>query len=609
MFSRKLPRILIPSLILTRVALGVLAWDPVYRALTWDDFTRVDLGMRWAEAPFVSADLVWLPSQTWILGGLFKLTGSLFGGNPMVLAAALNTLCVVLMALVAGWTAWKIAGSTVGSIGVLILLLYSPWGFYISLSGLNEGIYYLAVAMAVAGLVSYQIDGRWHGLLGGVAGVTLGAGTRYEGWWLAVAWGCAVMFVGWRKRVRGEDSASLGVASIAAGIPFLVPVLWLVRNYLEAGDPLAFTRLTAECFESAYGGLPTVLGRFLYYPVSFLKTDLLLLALILFAIWIGRKDPATRVITGVVVGYGLLFYVSGLVSGAVGAFNERFMFGFLVAAAPLTANLVGWLKSRLPWVARAVSLVIVASWAVVTPLRWSNPPIEWSHAPDFLLVMEKLGERAESDATLRVALDPVLNPVFGTPLRVFAGDRIEVTNDMGAESDLFVSKDPWSGSDDGSVALGRFLISRPHAKKIEADPMDCPCSGWVFRDELGNTVNLVENPFPWTEFSSLDPLPGQEATVSTFIEPGIGRVSVELRSLYGHGFNPGRLEVQVRLDGEILSAWDVAEPSRWRKVDFAVLDSGGKLEVAVVALEGIESGWAWGEASTVLIRRVEDLPG
>ena len=108
------------------------------------------------------------------------------------------------------------------------------------------------------------------------------------------------------------------------------------------------------------------------------------------------------------------------------------------------------------------------------------------------------------------------------------------------------------------------------------------------------------------EFDGDDPDAGQEALVWVEV-PRTGemrRARLELRSLYGHGFNPGRLELLVRVDDTVVFSRDIAAPSRWLTVGFPIAPGAGmvRVEVVVRALPGIETGWMWGRASTVLIR-------
>jgi hypothetical protein len=110
------------------------------------------------------------------------------------------------------------------------------------------------------------------------------------------------------------------------------------------------------------------------------------------------------------------------------------------------------------------------------------------------------------------------------------------------------------------------------------------------------------------EFVTDDPTPGQRTGAVKSISQAAYRQrgSVDLRWLYGHGFNRGRMQVLVTLDGVTILEADVGDPSRWTRVEFDVPTGDGtsQLRVDVVALPGIEAGWAWGRASTVLIREL-----
>ena len=74
--------------------------------------------------------------------------------------------------------------------------------------------------------------------------------------------------------------------------------------------------------------------------------------------------------------------------------------------------------------------------------------------------------------------------------------------------------------------------------------------------------------------------------------------------MWGHGFNRGRMSIQVMLDDALVFESDIGDPSRWRSVDFTIPagTEPSELSVSVVALPGIEAGWGWGTASGVLVR-------
>ena len=71
---------------------------------------------------------------------------------------------------------------------MFVIVLFAPWNYFLSLSGLAEPLYFVAITTAAAGLVSWAISGRNASLALGSLGVAAAAAMRYEGWWLAGAW-------------------------------------------------------------------------------------------------------------------------------------------------------------------------------------------------------------------------------------------------------------------------------------------------------------------------------------------------------------------------------------------------------------------------------------
>jgi hypothetical protein len=601
------------ALVGARIWLGALLWSPVYSALTWDDFTRVAIARRWAEFPFVSADLVWLPSQTWLLGSLFWLTGDTFAARPMALVAILNTSLIVLTAVVVGRSAFRLAGSTAGGWIAFVVVLFSPWGFYTSLAGLGEPIYYLGTSLAIAALIRFATRPSPTTPWWGAAAVALAAATRYEGWWLAVAWMAGMFWVIRRDRA-GERLMQKPAARIRRIIPllapFLVPAGWMAYNLAETGNPLEFARRSAEYFSSAYGGPPTIIGRILYYPSALVRADLLLLLIVLGLAALYRRHPVVRLLVSVIVLHGALFLATSLVGSAVGAFNERFMFAFILAATPL----VGFAPAALQRIPRPGRGVVVALATVlviaVTAIRIPDRPTEWSHAPDLLALADAIDRMATEGDPLHISISPEMAAIEATPLTVVAGDRAHITVQpaMSPDADMRIERFPEPGLLP-PTALGRYGVTGPLAPELPRDQTICHCDGWVYTDETGAELDLGDTNLAWTEFAGLDPRPGETTRTATTLAGGLGRASVEVRSLYGHGFNPGRMRVEVVMAGTVVESWDISEPSRWRRIEIDVPPDGAMLEVRVVAQPSIEFGWAWGTASTTLVRPVEDLPG
>lgn len=640
--------LLVIALVGARLVLGWLAWEPGWTALTWDDFTRVQLARQWAVNPVAVPDLVWLPLHTWVLGLAFLVFGSLFEQSPMALAAVVHTVALVAAAAVVGRTAvrllspravWEVRvgdaqprrvivtgltpTSVIGGLLVFAAMLFSPWGFYLSLSGLGETLYYLAVAIAINGIVRWTRQRSVSGLVIAAGGITAGCLLRYEGWWLAVAWAGVLLFSEFRERGFRHIPAAVW---LTAGAPFLVPAAWMVVNLNMTGSPFFFATESARYFLSAYGALESIPARLFYYPLSLLRSAPLLVPGLMALMFINRANPVVRRL-GLVTGVHLaLFYATSLVSSAVGAFNERFMFAFVVALVPVLGTLPDVLSRvpRLPTrrVVAAGLLVIVAT---VTTLRLADRPIEWTHSPDLLSLVEELGEAAPSDRPLAVVIDPRLAAVESTPLRTAHGDRLQiaVADTVGVEGplelppgwDVYLARFPDPSAPNlpwPEDMIGRYGVWGPGAATLDLEEAPCSCVQWELSDETGQSRPLPAGPYAWLEFTTDDPLPDSSVVLGTTLEVPAGSSSgvVELRSTYGHGFNSGRMRVEVRVAGLTVDSWDLSEPSRWRltRFDIAPGVTSVDLEVAVIALSDIEMGWAWGRASTVLVRSVEVGP-
>jgi hypothetical protein len=327
---------------------------------------------------------------------------------------------------------------------------------------------------------------------------------------------------------------------------------------------------------------------------------------------------------GLITGIHLaLFYITSLVSSAVGAFNERFMFAFVVAALPILGTLPALLARVAPApVRRAATIGLVTVGMAVVALRLADRPIEWTHSPDLLTLAEELAAAAPVDRPLRVVIDEEMAVVELTPLRTAYGNRlqVEVADALAVENvaelptgwDLYVTRYPSPSSPAPAVMVGRYAVEGPSADSVDPQPMLCRCSPWVVIDEFGEQFIPPPGPYAWVEFSSDDPPPVAYAGVSTTLTAAAGssRGVIEVRSTYGHGFNPGRIRVEVRAGGAVVAEWDVAEPSRWRRVGFEIPPGSSTidLEVAVITSAEIESDWSWGKASTVLVRSVEVMP-
>ena len=599
-------------------------WKPGWSALTWDDFTRVDIAQTWAERPFVAGgNLVWLPLQTWIYGLGFTVTRDRFDDNPMLLAALINAVATAGAALLVGRTAWLLFGSAVGGLGAFAAVLFAPWAVFTSLSGLSEPLYYFAVATVIWALAARQSGGGLGTLALGSLGVGAAAAVRYEGWLLAPAWlaivGITLLPPEWARPSCLVRALWRGrTVLVVAAAPFLVPAGWMALNAARRGNPLAFRQATAAMFES-FGGVDlfaSVVDRLAYYPRGLLHSAPLLCPLLVVLTVVGaRHAPRSRLLTALVTLHFGLFYLTSLLAPSVGAFTERFMFAFVLALAPLLGMVPSLLVRVRPWRARpALAALLLVLLLAETTRGLGHPPDEWTHAPDLLEVSTLLGDWARTRSTpLRVLHgEGFENDLL--PLQVQNGWRVTLapappghTRHVPPTADLRIEKLP-ARIQALSLQPGT-IVGRYHLYGAVPTPRDRETLGeWRRVDENGHATTMRPSRFVGLELTSDNPPPGAEAFVERIVprRDRPQRGSLALRWMYGHGFNLGRMTVEVRVDGRVIFHTDIGAPSRWKTAGFEIPAGIGSSTVTVAVRTSdrlrFEPTWSWGRSSTVIVK-------
>lgn len=603
------------AMLAVQVVWGVVTWRPGWSALSWDDFAKVEIAQAWATDPTLSPDLVWLPVPFWVYGTAFALFGESFAASPMALVAIVNTVAILATAVMVGLTARAVFDSNIGGLIAYAAVLFSPWGFFTSLSGLSEPLYYLAVATAAWSYVGWLERRRLPLLLVGGMAVAAAAAIRYEAWWLAVAWWLSIVLSERRNLLTRERSSFLAV--LVAAVPAVTPLAWFALNAARAGDALYFVTRERQAYAGGYGTelYDSVLERLTFYPLALYRSAPLLLmleALVFLRLWRNRTAKRLALLfAATFVGW----YASTVFAPPVGIFSERYMFVFAIGIAPLLGGLPQVLFSvrsrrrrRVLTAACLVSVVALSTYQIV------DRPVEWTHPPDLLTLNDALGSAARDHGPLLVQVGPGmeidLTPMRvqnGSNLRVVPGDPDRGPGEIPTDVDLWVERLPErvKGTTAGAV-IGRYRLYGPGVEQLgRLEPMPGG-DGWVYRSERGETSPIPPGPFVGLEFAGDDPPPGSEASIRRTVEKSTLELdgSLELRSMYGHGYNTGRISVLVRLDEVTIHRHDIADPSQWTEVRFVVPAGTGisTIDVVVAAEPGIEAGWGWGRVSTVLVR-------
>ncbi len=580
----------VATVLIIRIAWSIGAWDPGISALFADDFDRVGLALAWKEDPFfLPESIVWLPFHSWVLGFLYVITGSLFSSDPMALAALLNVAAILGTAAVVGWTAWMIFRSLGGAFVAGVVLVFSPWATFTSLSGLSEPLYYLTLAATGAAYVAWVKSGSLLTLYAGGVLALVATTARYEGWWLAVAWGA---LVGWGLMRSGNLSRRTIPALVLPGI---FPVTWLIAGQVKHGDPLYVSSLVKDATSRMEHGWVLT-----YYPRALIDAAPVILPLALVVVVVLRRNQLARALATLIGLSFLLFYVGSLLASGRGWPAERIVFAFVVGLAPLLGGVVVLLQSLQPkWLRIGIAGALVLVVGVTFATRTMNDPQveEWGPPEDLIASVRWIGE-SYSGEPIRLAAQ---RGHFFTSL---LGDRVTLTEDDSSAA-VQAARMPLPSLREGS-SIGIWGVS---GLDNEPAPEPCVgCRGWWFTDESGETIPLPASPFLPLRFGEDNPLPGEVATIwRTVSQTSRSQTGhIELRAINGHGAQTGNIFIEVRVDGEPIFEDDIRNENRWYSPHFSIPAGTGTsiVEVSLEAQPGIGRRGNWGRSHT-LVRALE----
>ena len=251
-----------------------------FRAISDDDFARITIAQRFAEAPSLDpSGTSWLPLPFWVYGSAFAV----FGNGLEV--ARYVAVALGLVGALAVWFAARLLGlGRVAAISAGVLAAVFPYSAYLGAAAVPEAP---ASALVVLGAATLA-RGPWLRLLGAAA---LGAAcaSRYEPWPAAIAFAGFTLVEAIRTReLRLYASAALAVA---------FPLAWLAHGLFVHHDALFFLARVAE-YKAALGPEQPIALRLVRAPLGLLKEPELVLGCLLLGglvlgLGSGRAAPTT----------------------------------------------------------------------------------------------------------------------------------------------------------------------------------------------------------------------------------------------------------------------------------------------------------------------------
>lgn len=313
-----------------KLAVSGLVLASGFRAVSDDDFARVVLAQRWAEAPALDpTGTSWLPLPFWIYGTAMKL----FGTSLVVAQATAVVLGVVavLVLYAAGRMWWP---KRIDALWGAALCAVLPWSAYLGVATVPE---LPTAALTVFGVATLASEDARHRALGGLA-LTAACLCRYEPWPATALFGVVCALDSWRKK----KPAPLLAAAVAA----VGPTGWLLHNAIAHGDPLHFAA-RVSAYKRALGGT----GSFFTYLSSLCREEPELVVLALFVAGhrsrSGKHGVATGRVALVLGGMLVALSLASLPGSAPTHHSGRAVLAVWLAMAIYVApTLRAWLSGR-----------------------------------------------------------------------------------------------------------------------------------------------------------------------------------------------------------------------------------------------------------------------
>lgn len=262
-------------------ALGVLALKAFasglvllggFRAVSDDDFARVVLAQRFAEAPAIDATgSSWLPLPFWVYGTLQAVFG------PSLAVARLTALALGLSSGLLVWWAARLLGS--GRWGAMLgagLAALLPYSARLGVATVPE-----APAAALCVLAAATLGGSERARCWGAAALFAACASRYEAWSVAAVFAAFTLSDALRLRQPGY------LAAAALALSF--PLLWLVHGSVRHGDALFFVERVAA-YRAALGLNESWLARLARIPRDLLAEPELMLGALVAGVWLRARS-------------------------------------------------------------------------------------------------------------------------------------------------------------------------------------------------------------------------------------------------------------------------------------------------------------------------------
>jgi hypothetical protein len=384
-------------------------------AVSADDFHRTLYAWEVTQGHWLPSDL-WPPLQFWLEASVLQVYPHLLAVPYLVnLVAATGTLvCLMLLGRALGL-------DRLGAALQLIAAATLSWFIWLSLSGLAEPIYFLCIALTYLGCARWRASGGEAWLWVAAFGLLLAGMVRFDGWGHGLVFSLVVAWLWWRAPAPRPH-----LRLVAAAIPWVFPIAWLLYQYATHGKPFYFSDMTRGYFLATHG--PAALSERLLWQVRDLwHVAGITIPVSLIGLWLMRRRPGVVMLTLMWLGSFALLVQSTLNYTITMNNPVRLVVVHALLLSP-GVGLAFQQLARRGWGAALAVAALLA--AVVLPRVGELPNYPNGLAPDVMAVGQQI-DRLRSEGRLRADEHIVVEVIFWDyiPLHVITNDPAAVEYD------------------------------------------------------------------------------------------------------------------------------------------------------------------------------------
>lgn len=253
-------------LLLFRLLVQLALYQAGFKSLTADEFARTIIAASWSKHPTIYWSGWWLPFHAYLHGTALLIKWELLW-TPRVLTILIGLVSIVLMYLLAS----SLFKSKIVGLVSAFLLGVNPAHIWLSGTPLTEMPNVMLIFAAIWAFGLYLQTPKWLYLFTAAFALALANGFRFESWLISVLFTLIIFGQVFFKFIKEEKAEAREVLNlvVAACIPWVFPLFWLIGNYVQTQNPFFFTA-EIQAYKLQWYGNDISYGKYLE---TFLRID------------------------------------------------------------------------------------------------------------------------------------------------------------------------------------------------------------------------------------------------------------------------------------------------------------------------------------------------